>query len=141
MKHTYICSYARTPIGAFQGSLSKISAISLGALVIKAVVDRASISIENINEVIMGNVLSANLGQAPARHHRGAPPRSARRFGWRRRRPRRSAPQRRRRDDLRLSLRGVLAARWRPGRVAHDALTATHGHEQSRGSWRPGQRA
>ena len=67
MKHTYICSYARTPIGAFQGSLSKISAISLGALVIKAVVDRASISIENINEVIMGNVLSANLGQAPVR--------------------------------------------------------------------------
>ena len=67
MKDTYICSYARTPIGAFQGSLSNISATSLGSTVIKAVIDRALISKENINEVIMGNVLSANLGQAPAR--------------------------------------------------------------------------
>ena len=67
MKQSYICSYARTPIGAFQGSLSTISATKLGSIVIEEVVKRASISKENINEVIMGNVLSANLGQAPAR--------------------------------------------------------------------------
>jgi len=67
MKHTYICSYARTPIGAFQGSLSRISSTTLGSIVIKSVVEKTTIPVENINEVIMGNVLSANLGQAPAR--------------------------------------------------------------------------
>jgi acetyl-CoA C-acetyltransferase len=67
MKQSYICSYARTPIGAFQGSLSTVPATKLGSIVIGEVVRRASISKENINEVIMGNVLSANLGQAPAR--------------------------------------------------------------------------
>ena len=67
MKQSYICSYVRTPIGAFQGSLSTVPATKLGSIVIEEVVRRASISKENINEVIMGNVLSANLGQAPAR--------------------------------------------------------------------------
>ena len=67
MIETYICSYARTPIGAFQGSLSTISATSLGSVVIKDVIKRASVELDLVNEVIMGNVLSANLGQAPAR--------------------------------------------------------------------------
>ena len=67
MENSYICSYVRTPIGAFQGSLSKISATSLGAIVINEVVKRSLIDNKKINEVIMGNVLSANLGQAPAR--------------------------------------------------------------------------
>jgi len=67
MIDSYICEYARTPIGAFQGGLSNVTAIELGSNVIKAVLDKTSIKIEYINEVIMGNVLSANLGQAPAR--------------------------------------------------------------------------
>ena len=63
----YICSYGRTPIGGFQGSLSKISATRLGSYAINHLIQDTSIPLTDINEVIMGNVLSANLGQAPAR--------------------------------------------------------------------------
>ncbi len=63
-----ILSAARTPSGRFQGSLSAISAPRLGAIVVKAAVERARIpDPEEINEVLMGNVVSAGLGQAPAR--------------------------------------------------------------------------
>tara|TARA_B100000427_G_scaffold44976_1_gene33181 strand:+ start:105 stop:380 length:276 start_codon:yes stop_codon:yes gene_type:complete len=67
MDNTYICSYSRTPIGAFQGSLSKISATKLGSYVIESVIKKSKLNKDLIDEVIMGNVLSANLGQAPAR--------------------------------------------------------------------------
>jgi len=67
MGNTYICSYSRTPIGAFQGSLRKIPATKLGSYVIKSVVKKSKLNKDLIDEVIMGNVLSANLGQAPAR--------------------------------------------------------------------------
>mgnify|MGYP006097403799 CR=1 FL=1 len=67
MKETYICSYSRTPIGAFQGGLSNISATELGSTSIKSTIDKLNIASNTIDEVIMGNVLSANLGQAPAR--------------------------------------------------------------------------
>jgi len=67
MNQSYICSYARTPIGAFQGSLSSTPATKLGSIVIEEVVKRALVPKNKIDEVIMGNVLSANLGQAPAR--------------------------------------------------------------------------
>ena len=67
MTNTYICSYSRTPIGSFQGTLSKISATELGSYVIKSVINKSDINQNLIDEVIMGNVLSANLGQAPAR--------------------------------------------------------------------------
>ena len=63
----YICAFGRTPIGAFQGSLSKISAPKLGAIVVEHLLNITSLDNSRINEVIMGNVLSANLGQAPAR--------------------------------------------------------------------------
>ena len=65
--NTYICSGKRTAIGAFQGALSRVSATKLGSIVIKDVVKACNINTKEINEVIMGNVLSANLGQAPAR--------------------------------------------------------------------------
>jgi acetyl-CoA C-acetyltransferase len=58
-------SAARTPIGSFGGSLSSLSATQLGAVAIKAVVERAGIKPEMVNEVFMGNVLSAGIGQAP----------------------------------------------------------------------------
>tara|TARA_B100000945_G_scaffold316630_2_gene317916 strand:- start:1 stop:1179 length:1179 start_codon:yes stop_codon:yes gene_type:complete len=67
MDNTYICSYSRTPIGAFQGSLSKIPATKLGSYVIESVIKKSKLNKDLIDEVIMGNVLSANLGQAPAR--------------------------------------------------------------------------
>jgi len=67
MKDVVIVSAVRTPIGSFLGSLSSLSATDLGAIAIKAAVERAGISPDAIGEVYMGNVLQANLGQAPAR--------------------------------------------------------------------------
>jgi acetyl-CoA C-acetyltransferase len=63
----YIVSAARTPIGAFQGSLSSLRAPELGATAIKGALSRAKLAPEVIQEVFMGNVLSAGIGQAPAR--------------------------------------------------------------------------
>ena len=63
----YLVSAARTPIGAFLGSLASVPAPQLGATAIKGALARANISADQIDEVFMGNVLSAGLGQAPAR--------------------------------------------------------------------------
>jgi acetyl-CoA C-acetyltransferase len=62
-----ILSAARTPIGRFQGSLSSLPATQLGAIAVKAAVERAGINPADIEEVIMGNVVQAGEGQAPAR--------------------------------------------------------------------------
>src|SRR5438128_1764696 len=62
-----ILSYARTPMGSFQGALSGASATELGATAVKAAVERAGLSGEQVDKVFMGNVLPAGLGQAPAR--------------------------------------------------------------------------
>jgi acetyl-CoA C-acetyltransferase len=62
-----ILSYARTPMGSFQGALSPLSATELGATAVKAAVERAGLTGEQVDKVFMGNVLSAGLGQAPAR--------------------------------------------------------------------------
>lgn len=67
MNDVVIVSACRTPIGSFRGSLSSVSASRLGAVVIKEAVRRAGISGEQVNEVIMGNVIQAGVGQAPAR--------------------------------------------------------------------------
>lgn len=66
MKEVYIVSAVRTPMGSFAGALASLSAPKLGAIAIKEAVKRAGIDAKEINEVFMGNVLSANLGQAPA---------------------------------------------------------------------------
>ncbi len=66
-KEVYIVSAVRTPIGSFGGALKDIPAPRLGATAIRAAVDRAQISVDTIEEVYMGCVLQANLGQAPAR--------------------------------------------------------------------------
>ncbi|MBK6518035.1 MAG: thiolase family protein [Polyangiaceae bacterium] len=63
----YIVSATRTPIGAFQGALSSVSAPQLGATAIKAALERAKVAPDQVDEVFMGNVLSAGIGQAPAR--------------------------------------------------------------------------
>ena len=67
MKEIYILSAVRTPIGSFGGSLSTVPATKLGATAIKGAIEKAGISAKDIDEVFMGNVLQAGLGQAPAR--------------------------------------------------------------------------
>ncbi len=67
MKVVYIISAVRTPMGSFGGSLKGFSATQLGAIAIKGAVERAGIKPEMVNDVYMGSVIQANLGQAPAR--------------------------------------------------------------------------
>lgn len=67
MKKVVITSAKRTPIGSFNGSLASLSAGQLGSIAIKGVLEESKISPELIDEVIMGNVLTAGIGQAPAR--------------------------------------------------------------------------
>lgn len=67
MKEVYIISAVRTPMGSFGGSLKSLSATQLGATAIKAAVTKAGIQPERVQDVLMGCVLQANLGQAPAR--------------------------------------------------------------------------
>jgi len=67
LREAVIVSAVRTPIGSFQGELSGVSATRLGSLVIAEALKRAKLDANDVDEVIMGNVLSAGLGQAPAR--------------------------------------------------------------------------
>ncbi|MDP4664589.1 MAG: acetyl-CoA C-acyltransferase [Salibacteraceae bacterium] len=67
MKEVVIVSAVRTPMGSFMGSLSSVSATDLGAVAIKAAVEKAGIDPNLVQEVFMGNVLQAGVGQAPAR--------------------------------------------------------------------------
>ena len=66
-RQSVIVAAKRTPVGAFQGNLSSVSAPNLGAVVIKALVEETGIDPSQIDEVILGNVLAAGLGKAPAR--------------------------------------------------------------------------
>src|ERR1700750_1757560 len=66
MREVVIVSAARTPIGSFGGSLSPFSATQLGSFAVKAAVEKTGLKPEQIQEVYMGNVMSANIGQAPA---------------------------------------------------------------------------
>ncbi|MGA8110509.1 MAG: acetyl-CoA C-acyltransferase, partial [Acidobacteriaceae bacterium] len=77
MEDIVIVSGVRTPVGKFQGSLSDFSATRLGALIVREAVGRAQLRPEQIDECIMGNVVSAGLGQNPARQaalYGGLPP-------------------------------------------------------------------
>src|SRR4051794_28501340 len=66
-KTVYIVSAVRTPIGSFGGALKDVPATQLGSIAIRAAVKRAGIMPEQVDEVLMGCVIQANLGQAPAR--------------------------------------------------------------------------
>jgi acetyl-CoA C-acetyltransferase len=66
-KDTFILSAVRTPIGSFGGGLSSVHAAQLGATAIQGAISRSGIDSASVDEVLMGNVVSANLGQAPAR--------------------------------------------------------------------------
>src|SRR5688500_9161727 len=67
MEEIYIVGAARTPIGKFGGTLARMPAADLGALVIRKVLERARVSPDQVSEVIMGQVLAAGVGQNPAR--------------------------------------------------------------------------
>lgn len=67
MKEVYIIAAVRTPIGSFGGSLKGFSATQLGGIAIKGAIEKAGIRPDQVNEVLMGSVIQANLGQAPAR--------------------------------------------------------------------------
>ena len=66
-KTVYILSAVRTPMGSFLGGLSTVPATALGSIAIKGALERSGVQPENIDEVFMGNVLQAGVGQAPAR--------------------------------------------------------------------------
>jgi acetyl-CoA C-acetyltransferase len=67
MKEVFIASAVRTPIGSFGGSLSGFTAVELGSFAIKGALQKVGVDPSLVNEVLMGNVVSANLGQAPTR--------------------------------------------------------------------------
>ena len=67
LNEVYIISAVRTPIGSFGGSLRSLSATELGAIAIKGALEKSGVNPEMIDEVIMGSVIQAGLGQAPAR--------------------------------------------------------------------------
>lgn len=66
-KTVYILSAVRTPMGSFLGGLASISATKLGSIAIQSAIERSGVSLDKIDEVFMGNVLQAGVGQAPAR--------------------------------------------------------------------------
>ena len=77
MNEVVILSACRTPIGKFQGTLATLTATDLGAIAVRAALERAGVAAEQVDEVILGNVLSAGVGQAPARQaalRAGLPP-------------------------------------------------------------------
>ena len=67
MLQAFLVAAARTPIGGFGGVLASLTAPALGAAAIRAAVERGRIPVDAIEQVIMGNVIAARLGQAPAR--------------------------------------------------------------------------
>src|SRR3954454_2113689 len=67
MSNAFILSACRTPIGKFRGALSWLPAVELGAIAVREAVSRAGVEPDAVEEAIFGNVLSAGLGQAPAR--------------------------------------------------------------------------
>src|SRR5690242_15405476 len=76
MSSSYLIAGCRTPIGKFLGGLAPIAAPRLGAIAAAEAIRRAGLPLDAVDEVIMGNVLSAGLGQAPARQaalHAGLP--------------------------------------------------------------------
>jgi acetyl-CoA C-acetyltransferase len=76
MQEVFIISAVRTPMGSFGGTLSSVPATLLGAAAIRGALQKAGVTADQVTEVLMGNVVSANLGQAPARQaarHAGIP--------------------------------------------------------------------
>lgn len=67
MNEVYIVSVARTPIGSFNGKISSVTALELGKTAITAALERAKLNGDQVDEVFLGNVLTANVGQAPAK--------------------------------------------------------------------------
>ena len=71
MQEVYILAAVRTPIGSFGGSLKDVSATQLGAAAIKGALEKSGLDAKLVDDVLMGSVIQANLGQAPARQEIG----------------------------------------------------------------------
>ena len=67
MEKVYVVGAARTPVGSFGGVLKEVNAVNLGSIAIEEAVKRAGVETSQVDEVIMGNVLQAGLGQNPGR--------------------------------------------------------------------------
>lgn len=67
MRNVVIVEAVRTAIGSFNGTLQNTAATDLGAVVVKEVLERANVAPETVDEVVLGNILQAGLGQGPAR--------------------------------------------------------------------------
>jgi acetyl-CoA C-acetyltransferase len=67
MKNVVVLSAARTPVGSFLGKLSSLPAPALGSTAIRSALERAGVAPADVEQVILGNVLQAGIGQAPAR--------------------------------------------------------------------------
>jgi acetyl-CoA C-acetyltransferase len=67
MQQVVIVAATRTPIGSFQGALASLSAVELGTVVVKALLARSGVAADQVDEVILGQVLTAGCGQNPAR--------------------------------------------------------------------------
>ena len=67
VKDIYLVNCCRTAIGSFQGTLSKTPAVDLGSIVVKEALKRANVAPENVDELMFGCILTAGLGQNPAR--------------------------------------------------------------------------
>ena len=67
MEEVFICSAARTPIGQFLGQFKNTSPVDLGVAAVSEAIKRANVNVENVDELILGHVLSAGHGQNPAR--------------------------------------------------------------------------
>lgn len=67
MTQVYLCAAKRTPVGSFNGSLASVPAPALGAHVVRAVLEETGVPLDSVDEVIMGSILTAGCGQAPAR--------------------------------------------------------------------------
>ena len=89
MREVFIVSFARTPIGSLGGVLASVNTVELGKIAVQAAMERAKVNGDMVDEVILGNVLQANVGQAPAqqvsiaagiRLHRFRPGASARTY-------------------------------------------------------------
>ncbi len=66
MREVFIVSFARTPIGSLGGVLASVNTVELGKIAVQAAMERARVNGDMVDEVILGNVLQANVGQAPA---------------------------------------------------------------------------
>ncbi len=117
----YVVSAIRTPIGAYLGALASVPAPRLGATAIKSALERAGVAADQVDEVFMGNVLSAGIGQAPARQAASDPRTRGTRTRLRNAAEGQSGAQTERQPRFRATreLHDAAYSQSRPGQIRH----------------------